>query len=345
MSLPDIHQQLPALQQWLNQSLPNLGTIQDIKRFSGGFSNITYRISNGQQSFVLRMPPPGSEVKTAHDMSREFRVLTALQPFYASIPKPLAFCDNPTVLGAPFYIMEYLEGMILRPNSSQLKELSADNFTTLSTALIKNLATLHTIDLQTSGLIQLGKPEGYVNRQVTGWIHRYYQSETDQLTTINQVAEWLQQQSPREQAPAMLHNDYKYDNVIFSRQQMGAIVGVLDWEMATIGDPLMDLGAALAYWFEAEDPEPFRDYNITWLPGNLNRAACAQLYATETGRDISDLLFYYVFGLFKNAVIVQQIYYRWKKGLHNDDRFGALIYLIKFLGKHAVRTLEKNSIS
>ena len=345
MSLPDIHQQLPALQQWLNQSLPNLGTIQDIKRFSGGFSNITYRISNGQQSFVLRMPPPGSEVKTAHDMSREFRVLTALQPYYASIPKPLAFCDNPTVLGAPFYIMEYLEGMILRPNSSELKDLSADNFTTLSTELIINLATLHSIDLQSSGLIQLGKPEGYVNRQVTGWINRYYQSETDQLETINQVADWLQQQTPREQAPAMLHNDYKYDNVIFSRQQMGEIVGVLDWEMATVGDPLMDLGAALAYWFEAGDPEPFRDYNITWLPGNLSRSDCAELYATNTGRDISDLLFYYVFGLFKNAVIVQQIYYRWKKGLHNDDRFGALIHLIKLLGKHAVRTLEKNSIS
>jgi len=189
MSLPDIHQHLPALQQWLHQSLPEIGAIQDIKRFSGGFSNITYRISNGQQSYVLRMPPPGSEVKTAHDMNREFRVLSALKPHYASIPSPLAFCDNPTILGTPFYIMEYLEGMILRPNSSQLKDLSEEHFTTLSTELIKNLASLHTIDLQTSGLIQLGKPEGYVNRQVSGWINRYYQSETDQLETINQVAD------------------------------------------------------------------------------------------------------------------------------------------------------------
>ena len=344
MSVPNLENHLPALQEWLNEHLPQIGAITDVQTFSGGFSNITFRISHLQESYVLRMPPPGSQVKTAHDMSREFKVLTSLQPHYPLIPQALAFCDDPSVLGAPFYVMEFLEGMILRPHSSQLPKLTQEDMATLSTALINNLAKLHSIDIQSSGLVQLGKPEGYVERQVSGWINRYYQSETDTIENLNQVAKWLQQQKPHEQSPAMLHNDYKYDNVIFSRKNMGEIVGVLDWEMATVGDPLMDLGAALAYWFEATDPEPFRNYNITWLPGNLTRKAAAELYANNTGRDISNLLFYYVFGLFKNAVIVQQIYYRWKKGLHTDDRFGALIQLTHLLGKHAASTLEKNSL-
>lgn len=344
MSVPNLHDHLPALQEWLDAHLPQIERITDVQPFSGGFSNITFRISNSKKAYVLRMPPPGSQVKTAHDMGREFRVLTSLQPHYPLIPAALVFCDNISLLGAPFYVMEYLEGMILRPHSSQLQKLIPEEIASLSTSLINNLSRLHSIDIQSSGLIHLGKPEGYVERQVSGWINRYYQSATDTIETLNQVAGWLQQQQPREQSPAMLHNDYKYDNVIFSKQSMGEIVGVLDWEMATVGDPLMDLGAALAYWFEATDPEAFRNYNITWLQGNLTRKSAAELYAANTGRDISDLLFYYVFGLFKNAVIVQQIYYRWKKGLHTDDRFGALIQLIHLLGKHAVKTLEKNSL-
>jgi aminoglycoside phosphotransferase (APT) family kinase protein len=161
---------------------------------------------------------------------------------------------------------------------------------------------------------------------------------------MNSLADWLGKQSPREQPATLLHNDYKYDNVLFDHD-LSTINGVLDWEMATVGDPLMDLGAALAYWFEANDNKAFRSYNITWLPGNLNRRDCADLYAEKSGRDLGDLLFYYVFGLFKNAVIVQQIYYRWKKGLHPDNRFETLLELVKLLGRHGIATLEKKSIS
>jgi aminoglycoside phosphotransferase (APT) family kinase protein len=345
MPLPDIHQQLPALQEWIKQHLPQLGSLQNISSITGGYSNLTFRITIENRNYILRMPPPGASVKTAHDMGREFRVLTALRPHYPLVPEPLSYCDDTAILGAPFYIMQELQGVILRPGMKRLAELSPETFTELSQRLIENLASLHAIDIHTTGLIQLGKPEGYVQRQVTGWTQRYFQSETDVLHDMNGLADWLARQQPQSQAASLLHNDYKYDNVLMDVETLSTITGVLDWEMATIGDPLMDLGAALAYWFEADDPVAFRAYNISWLPGNFSRQACADLYAERSGRDLRDLLFYYVFGLFKNAVIAQQIYFRWKQGLHRDNRFEALLQLVQSLGRHGVQTLEKNRIS
>jgi aminoglycoside phosphotransferase (APT) family kinase protein len=345
MPLPDIHQQLPALQEWIKQHLPQLGTLQNISSITGGYSNLTFRITIENRNYILRMPPPGASVKTAHDMGREFRVLTALRSHYPLVPEPLSYCDDTAILGAPFYIMQELQGVILRPGMKRLAELSPETFTELSQRLIENLASLHAIDIHTTGLIQLGKPEGYVQRQVTGWTQRYFQSETDVLHDMNGLADWLARQQLQSQAASLLHNDYKYDNVLMDVETLSTITGVLDWEMATIGDPLMDLGAALAYWFEADDPVAFRAYNISWLPGNFSRQACADLYAERSGRDLRDLLFYYVFGLFKNAVIAQQIYFRWKQGLHRDNRFEALLQLVQSLGRHGVQTLEKNRIS
>lgn len=344
MSLPNLDQQMPALQEWLDLHLPTFGTIQNIDSVTGGYSNLTFRLHTTSGNYMLRMPPPGSAVKTAHDMGREFRVLTALRPSYPLVPKVYKYCEDTAVLGAPFYIMEELQGIILRPEYDGLKDISPEKFRHMSGQLINNLVELHAIDIDATGLAQLGKPEGYVHRQVKGWTERYFQSATDELRDMEMLAKWIGEQTPRAQHATLLHNDYKYDNVLFDHN-LTAITGVLDWEMATIGDPLMDLGAALAYWFEANDNKGFRTYNITWLPGNLTRQECADLYAEKSGRDLSDLLFYYVFGLFKNAVIVQQIYYRWKKGLHTDNRFETLLELVKLLSRHGVGTLEKNSIS
>jgi len=345
MSLPNLDQQLPALQEWLNSHLPSLGRVLDSLPITGGYSNLTFRINTTAGNYMLRMPPPGSAVKTAHDMGREFRVVAALRPHYPLVPQVHAYCEDMAVLGAPFYIMEELDGIVLRPGKEELNNIVPEKFQLLSHLLINNLVDLHAIDIRATGLELLGKPDGYVQRQVKGWTERYFQSATDELNDMNLLADWLGKQTPREQQATLLHNDYKYDNLLFEKNNLSNITGVLDWEMATVGDPLMDLGAALAYWFEAGDPPAFRTYNITWIKGNLSRQDCADLYAEKSGRDLSDLLFYYVFGLFKNAVIVQQIYYRWKKGLHRDNRFEALLQLVKLLGHHGMVTLEKNSIS
>lgn len=345
MPLPDLQQHLPALQHWIDGQVPTLGKLLTLEPITGGFSNLTFRLTSTKGTHILRMPPPGSSVKTAHDMGREFRVLSALRPHYQLVPEPLGYCEDNSVLGAPFYIMEALQGTVLRPGMERVKNISADQFHHLSQLLFSNLANLHAIDIDTTQLAQLGKPEGYVQRQVTGWTDRYYKSETDALIDMNVLAEWLGKQSPRSQKATLLHNDYKYDNLLFDSEQLSIITGVLDWEMSTVGDPLMDLGAALAYWFEAGDNTAFRTYNISWLPGNLSRQECADWYAEKSGRNLQDLLFYYVFGLFKNAVIVQQIYYRWKKGLHPDNRFASLIELVKLLGRHGGETLDKNRIS
>ena len=223
-------------------------------------------------------------------------------------------------------------------------QIEKNEMQAISTSLVDNLAALHAIDIEKTGLIELGKPVGYVSRQVAGWIKRYYAAETDQIISMNMMADWLTKYLPLEQTPTLLHNDYKYDNLILDPNNLSNIIAVLDWEMATVGDPLMDIGASLAYWFEAGEEEVFKMYNLTWLPGNLSRKDFVDRYAEKTNRDLSNILFYYAFGLFKNAVIAQQIYHRWKAGKSNDDRFGKLLPLIQLLGNKAIKALDKNSI-
>ncbi len=336
----DIH----ALHTYLQSQTPEVGKILEITQFPGGFSNLTYCLKTADREYVLRRPPFGANVKGGHDMEREFRMLSLLQPHYTKIPRPILFCEDETVLGAPFYIMERVVGVILRPSNVSAMNLSADLFYQTSKALVDNLVTLHTLDIEAIGLSRLGKPEGYVQRQVTGWIKRYYHAETDTIPEMNDVAAWLEKNLPESQAPTLLHNDYKYDNVIWDPTDLYQIRGVLDWEMATIGDPLMDLGATLAYWVEARDAPTLRQFNVTWLPGNLSRLEVIERYAQLSGRNLSNILFYYVFGSYKNAAIVQQIYARWKKGHTQDERFGKLLPLVLDLAKRAAQALEAGKI-
>ncbi|MDP1841987.1 MAG: phosphotransferase family protein [Sediminibacterium sp.] len=335
------HISINRLNQFLSDRSIAIEPIEKITRFPGGYSNLTYCLQTSSKQYVLRMPPPGAHIKSAHDMGREFKVLQLLKPHFNLVPTPIVYEADESIMGLPFYIMEKIEGTILRAFNAPKLMLAPSVFATLSKKLIDTLVALHAINIEQTGLIQLGKPEGYVNRQIEGWIKRYYAAETDTITSMNEVAEWLKLYQPKTQAPTLLHNDFKYDNIILADNDLTNIVGVLDWEMATVGDPLMDLGAMLAYWFEAEENEVFKNYNLTWLPGNYTQTQLIERYAAKSGRDLSDIHFYYVFGLFKNAVIAQQIYHRWKQGHSQDARFGALLPMIQLLGAKALKVANK----
>lgn len=333
-----------ALNDYLKSQNLDFEEITAITQFSGGYSNLTYLIKTDSKEYVLRRPPFGANIKSAHDMGREFKVLSLLKPHYPKVPQPVIFCEDESIIGCHFYIMERIKGVIFRGNDATKLQIPTQKMRQLSENLIDNLADLHLLSIEKTGLIKLGKPEGYVLRQVEGWIGRYEKSQTDDIAAMGQTAAWLRANMPRPQAPAFLHNDYKYDNVLLNPEDLTEILGVLDWEMATVGDPLMDLGATLAYWCEEGDGDFLKSFNITWLAGNLTRKEVVERYANKTKREVSDILFYYVFGLYKNIVIMQQIYARWKTGLTKDPRFGGLIYGIHELSKMAIQAIERGKI-
>lgn len=340
---------LSPLNAYLNQHAPGMGEVLEIRQFGGGFSNLTYALTAASGEYVLRRPPVGANIKGGHDMGREFRVLSLLRGHYAKIPNPVVYCNDDTVIGAPFYIMERVPGLILRAPMATTLNIAPDRMRQLSEVLIDNLVAIHALDIQATGLVQLGKPDGYVQRQVEGWIKRYRNAETDLIPAMNAVAEWLPQHYPPDQRPAFIHNDYKFDNVILAPDPetgdpLPDIRGVLDWEMATVGDPLMDLGGSLAYWSEATDTPAHRTFNLTWLPGNLTRQEVVARYAEKSGRDVSNILFYYVFGLYKNAVIAQQIYARWKQGHSRDERFGRMLPMIVEVANKAQQAIKSGII-
>lgn len=334
---------LVKLEPYLASKIDDFEKIVQIKQFPGGFSNLTYLIESETKEYVLRRAPFGANIKNAHDMGREFKVLSTIQNHYKAAPKVEFFCEDEAVIGSPFYLMEKVNGIILRAKNAKKYNLEVEKWQHLSEILIDNLAQLHQIDIYKTGLINLGKPEGYVDRQLEGWLSRYSKSKTDEIIEMDLVANWLINNKPRQQKYAFIHNDYKYDNVVFD-ENLAEIKAVLDWEMATVGDPLMDLGAVLAYWCQKEDGGFAKSMNITWFEGNLNRKEAVQRYAQKTGIDVTDILFYFVFGLYKNATIVQQIYARWKAGLTKDPRFEGLIVGVIELANMANAAILKKSI-
>lgn len=335
-----------SLETYLNDTVPDFGQITDIAQFPGGYSNLTYFLKTTDRGYVLRRPPFGAkDIKGGHDMGREFRVLSMLKAAgYHTIPEPVVFCEDESVMGCPFYVMERVPGVILRAHTAPKMTIPAETMRQLSLSLVDNLVKLHALDIQQTGLIQLGKPEGYIRRQVEGWHRRYLAAQTDDVPAMNQLAQWLMNEMPAENPATLIHNDYKYDNVVLNPDHLPDIRAVLDWEMCTVGDPLMDVGTSLSYWAEATD-DPFRkSFNLTHLPGNLTRREFADRYAEQSGRDVSNILYYYVFGLFKNSVVIQQIYSRYKKGLTKDERFAGLLTGVRALSAQGVRAVEMNSI-
>ena len=333
---------LTRLEPFLRRHFPDESAAIRVRQFPSGHSNLTYLVSLGEREFVLRRPPFGSKVKTAHDMGREFRVLSKLHAVYPPAPKVLLYCDDEAELGAPFYLMEPIAGIIIRRTVPASVDFSPAVAKRLSESFIDNLARLHDLDYAAAGLSDLGKPQGYLERQVRGWTERYHGAKTHEFAGIEKIFSWMQKNMPASSDAALIHNDYKYDNIVLDASDVTKIAGVLDWEMCTIGDPLSDLGGALAYWVERDDPEDLRA--IHWAPtdarGTLTRAELAQRYAEKTGRDVSHISFYLAFAYFKIAVIVQQIYYRYQQGLTKDERFASMPVVVEALLRAALRTVE-----
>jgi aminoglycoside phosphotransferase (APT) family kinase protein len=284
-------------------------------------------------------------------MGREYLILSRLAEVYTKVPRVLAYCEDEAVLGVPFYVMERLKGVILRASAPEGLELTPALMRALSGNLVDNLVEIHRVDYQAAGLGDLGRPVGYVRRQIEGWTQRYVNARTDDIPDIERVAAWLPEHMPPDAGTpqvggALIHNDYKYDNLVLAPDDLSSIIGVLDWEMATLGDPLMDLGTSLGYWVDPGDPPELQAlrFGLTTWPGSLNRRELVQRYAVLSGCDVSNILFYYVYALLKIAVIVQQIYARYKAGFTRDERFARMIDAVRVLGKTAVLAIDKGRI-
>lgn len=336
---------LTRLGPYLRSHFPDLVGELVVKQFPSGHSNLTYSVALGEKEMVLRRPPFGSKVKSAHDMGREYNVLAKLHAAYPT-PQPLLYCTDDSVLSAPFYVMERVRGLILRRNLPDGLALPHETARKLSESFIDNLAALHGLDYTALGLGQLGKPEGYLERQVRGWMERYQGSKTHDLPEVEPLSAWLREHMPARSGATLIHNDYKFDNMVLDPSDITRIKAVLDWEMCTLGDPLTDLGTALAYWIDPDDPPEMQmvRWGPTIVPGMLRRAELAQRYAEKTGRNLSDIVFYYVFAMFKVAVIIQQIYYRYFHGLTKDERFASLGEVAKTLMRVGLRAAHKNAL-
>ena len=342
-------EELPAvkLKQFLQEN-HLIGSIESelfVKQFTHGYSNLTYLLSIENKEYLLRKPPIGA-IKRGHDMSREFKVQSAVKKEFSKVPKMFAYTDDAAVLGSEFYIMEKVEGIILNFKEAKKRDIPENDYKTIANAWLDTFTELHQLDYDAIGLTNLGKPEGYVERQVTNWGKQYLKAATKDVPSAEKVMQWMQENQPKNYQHCLIHNDYKYDNVVFKDNSWKEITAVLDWEMATLGDPLMDLGTSLGYWTLASDHD-FVKQGIpspTIFEGNPMRSEIVASYAKKSGRDIHNMVFYYVFGLFKIAVIAQQIYYRYSKGLTSDPRFANLDKAAELCCNLALKSIKTNSI-
>ena len=306
---------LERLAPYLRQHIGGLEGPLEVKQFPSGYSNLTYLLQAGNRELVLRRPPFGASVKSGHDMAREYRILSHLAGHYEKVPRPLLYYGEDDLIGDEFYVMERARGLILRAEQPEKLALPPELMQALSATLVENLVAIHAVDYEAAGLGDLGRPEGYVRRQIEGWTRRY-------------------------------RKDYTYDHLVLNPARPTEIVAVLDWEMATIGDPLMDLGTSLGYWVEAGDPPLLQAlaFGPTALPGNYNRRELFERYSELSGREGGNPVFYFVYGLFKIIGIVQQIYYRYRQGFTQDPRFAMLDQVVVLLAQQAGRAIERERI-
>ena len=356
---------IDALGSYLRSNLDEAEGPITVEQFPAGSSNLTYLVSVGNAEYVLRRPPFGNTVKTAHDMSREFNVLSKLSAVYAPAPKPLLFCSDASVIGSEFYLMDRRHGLIIRgrvssPHVSKGLDAEArasaraihdlnnsqDFCRKVCNNFIQSLADLHSLDYNVAGLGDLGRPDGYNRRQVEGWTKRYFAAKTDEWAELEHAIGWLDANTPSESGASLIHNDYKFDNIMLLPSDLTKITAVLDWEMVTVGDPLMDLGTTLAYWMSPDAGLEMLSmpFNPRVLMENITRSELVEMYAESLGRTLPDMLFYYVFGTFKIAVICQQIYARYVKGFTRDARFAGYDKFVEILGKLAIRAVQTKRI-
>ena len=316
-----------------------------IEQFSNGFSNLTYLIQIENKELVLRCPPKGA-IKYGHDMGREFKVLKGLNKGFSKAPKAFIYSDDKSIIGAPFYIMEKIEGVILSKNEANKRNISATEYKKIANKWLDSFVELHKLDFNKIGLGDLGKPNGYVERQIKNWSKQYLNAATEENPKSEKIMDWLKKNMPTNYSHSLIHNDYKYDNVVFRDESWNKIESILDWEMCTLGDPLMDLGTSLAYWtMESDHQMILQTLNYpTAKPGNPGRMELVNLYEERSKKKINDLVFYYVYGLFKIAVIVQQIYYRYNKGLTSNEKFKDLNKMTQLMCTIGWQSIQKNRI-
>jgi aminoglycoside phosphotransferase (APT) family kinase protein len=330
---------VPAVAAWLRkQDLDGALAVElegepEVRQFSAGASNLTYLLRYPSRDLILRRPPAGQKARGAHDMQREFTIQARLRPVYPYVPRMVAFCDDESVLGSDFYVMERVEGTILGRDLPPGMDLSESEVRRLCTGALDRLVELHSVDAEEAGLGDLGKGHGYVGRQVAGWSERFRRARTENVGDFEDVMAWLAANQPEDVSSCVIHNDYRFDNVVLEDNL--EVVAVLDWEMATLGDPLMDLGGALAYWVQADDDEVFAQFRRqpTHLPGMLTRAEVVDYYAGRMGLSVTPdgWTFYEVFGLFRLAVIAQQIYYRFHHGQTTNEAFAIFLPAVQYL--------------
>ena len=321
-----------AVRTWLESNVDGLGDLLEVRQFPGGASNLTYLLRYPDRDLILRRPPAGHKAKSAHDMRREFEVQSRLRPVYPYVPNVLALCTDPAVLGSDFYVMERIEGIILRGDLPEGMTLSETDARALAFRTFDRLIELHQVDAEAAGLADLGKGAGYVERQVRGWSDRFRKARTPDVSENEDVMAWLADNQPGDVRICVIHNDFRFDNVVLDKQDTLDVVGVLDWEMATLGDPLMDLAGSLAYWTQADDDEmaQLMRKQPSHLPGMPTRRELVDYYCERTGLSAANWTFYEVFGLFRLAAIMQQIYFRYHEGQTHNPAFAQLN---RFAGK------------
>lgn len=332
-----------ALADYLRGKIDGIERGVSVEQFPGGHSNLTYLVRIGANEYVLRRGPLGPVAPKAHDMAREFAVLQAVHPHFPEAPAVYHLCEDPSIIGAVFFVMERRRGLILRNKIPPEFEAISDYPRKISEAFIDCLIRLHSIDVASTGLIALGKPEGFVERQLRGWTDRWNRAKTEDSAQMDRVMAWLGGNLPPSPAPTLVHNDYKLDNVMLRGGAFDRIEAVLDWEMATVGDPLSDLGLTLCYWAWASAPE-LRAMGLqapSSMPGWTSRDGFVARYAERTGRDLRHIGYHEVLGVFKLAVILQQIYYRFHAGQTQDERFRNFDARVRGLAQLAESLVEK----
>jgi aminoglycoside phosphotransferase (APT) family kinase protein len=332
---------------YLKAQIPGLSGTAQISQFPGGASNLTYLIQYPEQELVLRRPPFGQKAKSAHDMGREYRIINQLKDAFPYCPKAYVHCTDEALIGSEFYVMERIQGIILRSDLPPELGLDAGQTQALCKNFIDRLVELHRVDYQACGLGDLGKPQGYVQRQIHGWSERYDKARTPDAPQWDVVKAWLVDKMPADHpVPSIVHNDYRFDNVLLDPANPMNIIGVLDWELTTLGDPLMDLGNTLAYWIEASDPAAVQlmRRQPSHAPGMLTRQEFVDYYAERAGIRIDNFDFYYTYGLFRLAGIVQQIYYRFFHGQTQDKRFAQFIHMNKLLEQMSLQVIGRSTL-
>ena len=316
----------------------------EIKQFKGGASNLTYQLEWNNQKVILRTAPKGANIKSAHDMVREYNVISKIRPHFAYAPKTIHLCEDKEIIGRAFYLMQKIEGII--PRKEFPIPLCSSQATKISQELIDVHIKLHEIDIEKTGLVELGYPQGYIERQILGWNKRYKNARLKDSLQANELMQWLQDHMPNDGVSSVIHNDYKLDNVVLSETEPTKIIAVLDWEMTTIGSPLMDLGCSLAYWIEKDDSPAMQAIRMmpTSIDGMMTRKEIVAYYCDKRNISIDNFDYYYIFGLFRLAVIVQQIYYRYAQGKTSNPAFKNFGKLAAVLIQQAQKTQEKSQI-